>query len=41
MTEFDDDELPKEQYGHLPARDPRYYAPIEGEGATTEEEEEK
>lgn len=41
MTEFDDDELPKEQYGHLPTRDPRYYAPIEGEGATTEEEEEK
>lgn len=37
MTEFDDDELPAEQYGHLPQRDPRYYAPyddeeIEGEG---------
>ena len=41
MTEFDDDELPKEQYGHLPARDPRYYAPLEEESVTTEEEEEK
>lgn len=28
MTEFSNDELPKEQYGHLPARDPRYY-PVE------------
>lgn len=49
MTEFDDDELPKEQYGHLPERDPRYYAPYEEESTesntdepvATEEEEEK
>lgn len=49
MTEFDDDELPKEQYGHLPERDPRYYAPYEEESiesttdepVATEEEEEK
>lgn len=39
MTEFDDDELPADQYGHLPERDPRYYAPLEEESATEEEEE--
>lgn len=49
MTEFDDDELPKEQYGHLAERDPRFYAPYEEESTesttdepvATEEEEEK
>ena len=49
MTEFDDHELPKDQYGHLPERDPRYYAPYDEEGTesdaeepvATEEEEEK
>lgn len=50
MTEFDDQELPKDQYGHLPERDPRYYAPHDEEGTdesvteepvATEEEEEK
>lgn len=49
MTEFDDNELPKDQYGHLPERDPRYYAPFEEESTesttdepvATEEEEEK
>ena len=39
MTEFDDDELPADQYGHLPERDPRYYSPLEEESATEEEEE--
>ncbi len=49
MTEFDDHELPKDQYGHLPERDPRYYAPYDEESTesvmeepvATEEEEEK
>lgn len=50
MTEFDDHELPKDQYGHLPERDPQYYAPHDEEGTdesvteepvATEEEEEK
>ena len=49
MTEFDDHALPKHQYGHLPERDPRYYAPYDEEGTEsvteepvdTEEEEEK
>ncbi|MDD7438700.1 MAG: transcription termination factor NusA [Bacteroidales bacterium] len=38
MTEFSDEELPREQYGHLPERDPRYYPEA---GATTEVEEDK
>lgn len=29
MTEFEDHELPAEQYGHLPERDPHYYMPYE------------
>lgn len=49
MTEFDDHELPNNQYGHLPERDPRYYAPydevrtesVTEEPVATEEEEEK
>ena len=49
MTEFDDHELPKDQYGHLPERDPRYYATYDEESTesvteepvATEEEEEK
>lgn len=37
MTEFDDDELPEEQYPDLPPRDPRYY-PTEDEPALEDEE---
>lgn len=37
MTEFDDDELPEDQYPDLPPRDPRYY-PTEDELALEDEE---
>lgn len=37
MTEFDDDELPEDQYPDLPPRDPRYY-PAEDELALEDEE---
>lgn len=39
MTEFDDHELPKDQYGHLPERDPRYYAPYDEESTESVKEE--
>lgn len=44
MTEFDDDELPAEQYGHLPERDTKFYQvvePVEGgyDGEGEEDEE--
>lgn len=29
MTEFDDGELPRDQYPHLPPRDPNYYAHVD------------
>ncbi len=32
MTEFDDDELPKDQFPDLPERDPRYYPDEESDG---------
>lgn len=39
MTEFDDDELPADQFPDLPARDPKYYQVLEPvEGTSTEEE---
>lgn len=51
MTEFDDNELPDDQYGHLPPRDPRYYEEyaeeepmedvVDGTEETNEEEEEE
>lgn len=39
MTEFDDDELPEDQYPDLPPRDPRYY-PTEDELALEDDDEE-
>lgn len=32
MTEFDDDELPAEQYGHLPERDTKFYQAARARG---------
>lgn len=40
MTEFDDSELPEDQFGHLPARDPRYYPAMEETPKADETEEE-
>lgn len=38
MTEFDDNELSGEEYGHLPARDPKYYAYDEAHDEGDDEE---